>query len=371
MEALEEAIITLSEILDHRAPIDGPTEGWIIEMSTKDFGRAATILVTRGTLKPGNIIVAGRAWAKVRTLRNEFGQQIAEAGPGTPVEVDGWRIPPSPGDQVLQAEDEQQASLVMKTREKLAEMLQTAIDIDVINDARREQKEHIEAQQAHIADLKQGRRHIRKADPLHTSRIIEGTFVDRTATMGAPGSVALPFVIKADVTGSAEAVVAVLGGLGNNEVRAHVVGSSAGPLTESDIDLAYAARDTKPEYSCKVLAFNAEIDGRVRAYAEELGVEILEETIIYRITEQVTALLEARLPPKMVQRVTGEAEVVKGFEYKVSNSNKFSVAGCRVRNGLIGRNGKVRIVRDGRHVYTGMFFWFTNTFLRRRETNVV
>jgi translation initiation factor IF-2 len=355
MQELEEAIITLSEILDHRAPTDGPTEGWIIEMSTKEFGRAATILVTRGTLRPGTIIVAGRAWAKVRTLRNEHGVQIAEAGPGTPVEVDGWRIPPSPGDMVLQAADEQQAALVMRTREKLADMLQTAVDIDVINEARREQKEHIEAQQAHMADLKQGRRHIRKADPLHGERIIEGTFVDRTVTSGAPGSVALPFVIKADVTGSAEAVVALLGGLGNNEVRAHVVGSSAGPLTESDVDLAFAARDeSKPEHSCKVLAFNAEIDGRVRAYAEELGVEILEESIIYRLTEQVTAQLEARLPRKVVQRVVGEAEVLKGFEYKVSSSNRFFVAGCRVRNGLVGRGSKVRIVRDGRVVYTGM-----------------
>jgi translation initiation factor IF-2 len=116
MQELEEAAVTLSEILDMRAEIDGPAEGWVLEASIKSMGKVATVLVRRGTMRPGDFIVAGKTWARIRCLRNEAGIEIEEAGPGTPVEIDGWREQPLAGDEVLQAPDEAKAKSVSEYR---------------------------------------------------------------------------------------------------------------------------------------------------------------------------------------------------------------------------------------------------------------
>jgi translation initiation factor IF-2 len=354
MEELEEAIVTQSEILDHRAPRDGNVEGWIIEASTKNFGRVATVLVRRGTLRPSDIIVAGRAWGKVKTLRNEFGETIDEAGPGTPVEVDGWRIPPIPGDEVLQATDEQQASSVIKTRNDLADQLRTAQDIDAINAARRKQRFLHEAELAREASRKALR--VRSANPEHNERIIEGNFVDRRKHDGVQEVV---LVVKADVIGSAEAVVNLVSALGNNEVRPNIIHTGAGAVNESDVDLAASA-------GAYVLAFNTDIDSRVRELADEQGVEIIEQSVIYRIAEDVNAKLESCLQPNIVQRVTGEAELAATFDYK-AKGKKLKIAGCRVRNGVVAVGSRVRVLRGTEEVYNGTFLVYHNRNLGSRD----
>jgi translation initiation factor IF-2 len=338
MKELEESIITLSEILDHRAQKVGNAEGWIIEASTKNYGRVATVLVRCGTLCPGDVIVAGRAWGKVKTLRNEYGENVNAAEPGTPVEVDGWRIPPVPGDEVLQAEDEQHATAVTKTRDNLADQLQIVRDIDAINAVRREH--HALAENEVKPDV--AVRRFKQADPNHNNRVIQGNFIDRQKTNG---TTEVHLIIKADVIGSAEAVVNLISALGNNEVRPNVLRASAGPLTESDVDLAASAGGY-------VLAFNTEVDSRVASLADQLGVEILQESIIYRIADAVNAKLEALLPPKIVQRVTGEAEIAAIFDYKVKGG-KMMIAGCRVRNGVINKGSKVRVLRNNAQVFDG------------------
>lgn len=340
MQDLEESIITLSEILDHRAPSEGNVEGWIIEASVKNFGRAATVLIRRGTLRPGDIVVAGRAWGKVRTLRNEIGELITEAGPGTPVEVDGWRIPPSAGDEVLQATDEQQAAAVMKTRDNLADQLKIAEDIDSINASRKEQRELAENQDEN--EMQKSNRWRRQSDPNHRERVIEGTFIDKQKSDGVKE---VFFVIKADVTGSVEAVVDLVSGLGNNEIRPKIIRSSAGPLNETDVDMAYSAGGL-------VLTFNTDVSANIRSLADELDVKIIEQSVIYRIAEDVNAKLSSFLPPKIIQRVTGEAEIANTFEYKAKGT-KFMIAGCRVRNGVVNKGSKVRVLRGSEQIYDG------------------
>jgi translation initiation factor IF-2 len=339
MAELEEAIITLSEILDHRSPTTGKAEGWVIEASTKIYGRVATVLVRRGILRPGSVIVAGRAWGKVKTLRNEFDELVDEAGPGTPVEIDGWRIPPTPGDQVLQAEDEQQATAVVKTRDDLADQLRIAQDIEVINATRKEQR-------ALATDSQEKTEKkpwcIKQADPNHVNRIIEGNFVDKLKTSGIQEVI---LVIKADVIGSAEAIVNLISGLGNNEVRPNVIRAGAGAVYESDIELAAST-------GASVIAFNTEVDANARAFANEAGVDIIEESIIYRVSEAVIARLEQLLPPKVVQRVTGEAEIAATFSYKIKGSN-IKIAGCKVRNGSVAKGNRVRILRKNEKIFDG------------------
>jgi translation initiation factor IF-2 len=137
MDALEENVVALSELLDHRAETDGAVEGWVLEATTRKAGRVATVLVRRGTLVPGAVIVAGKTWARVRTLRNEAGVELENGGPGMPVEVDGWRDQPSAGDEVLEAPTEQKAGSVVEFRIELAEREQTKKDMEIINTNRK------------------------------------------------------------------------------------------------------------------------------------------------------------------------------------------------------------------------------------------
>ncbi|KAJ8105329.1 hypothetical protein OPT61_g10244 [Boeremia exigua] len=145
---LEEAISTLSELLDHRADPQSNVEGTVLEGTTKKSGRVATVLVRSGTLRQGTALVAGTTWTRVRSLRNENGVMLKEAGPGIAVEVDGWRDQPIAGDEVLQAADEQQASAVSELRTEKREREQMAKDMEAINIARREETERREAEEA-------------------------------------------------------------------------------------------------------------------------------------------------------------------------------------------------------------------------------
>jgi translation initiation factor IF-2 len=218
MEELEEATITLSEILDMRAPTDGQAEGWVLEGSKKKSGRVATVLVRRGTLRVGDVIVAGTTWAKIRTLHNEAGIEVASAGPGMPVEVDGWKDQPNAGDEVLQAPDEGKAKGVVAFRAKHAERLKLARDMDAINEARRLEQEK--------------RERVKLAMP-------EDAVADTKDA--EPGIKHMNFIVKADVGGSVEAVLESISALGNQEVRANVLRTGVGKISEFDIEHAAAA----------------------------------------------------------------------------------------------------------------------------------
>ena len=137
MVELEEAIVALSEMLDHRADINGNAEGWVLEATTKSHGRVASVLIRRGTLRPGDVIVAGTTWARVRTLRNEAGVPISEATPGMPVEVDGWRDQPGAGTELLQASTEQKAKEVVDHRLDRSDTQKMGEDMVAINESRR------------------------------------------------------------------------------------------------------------------------------------------------------------------------------------------------------------------------------------------
>ncbi|KAI9367951.1 hypothetical protein BJX61DRAFT_260684 [Aspergillus egyptiacus] len=318
MLELEEAIITLSEVLDHRADPDGVVEGWVVEASTKSYGRVATVLVRRGTLRPGDIIVAGSAWARVRTLRNEAGISVSEATPGTPVEVDGWREQPLAGSEFLQAEDEQHAKEVIDYRLERADSQKLSVDTAAINEARREQleKRQKEGSDKESEDEKQS-----GPKPVH-------------------------FVIKADVAGSAEAVMNSVTALGNNEVYANVLRSEVGQISEFDIEHAAAANG-------HIISFNMPIDPSMSRMAESKGVRILDYNIIYKLVDEVRETLSAELTPIVTQRVTGEAEVGQIFEITVKARVKTLIAGCKVRNGVINRARKVRVLRGQETVYDG------------------
>lgn len=356
MEELEEAVATLSEILDLRGDLAGGVEGWILEATTRKAGRVATVLVKRGTLRAGVVVVAGRTWGRVRTLRNEAGVVVGEAGPGMPVEVDGWRDQPVAGDEVLQAESEQKAGDVVAFRVERAERERMAGDMEVINEARRLEQEKRAREKAIEDAAKRG-----SSDSQSSAAATTTTPTDQHPQeeegQQPPTQQTLPFIIKADVSGSAEAIAAYIPSLTSPHIIPTILHSTVGPIHESDIELASAAQG-------HIIAFNLAPDASSKALAEARGVRVLENNIIYRVLDDVRSVLEEKLPPVVTQRVLGEAEVGAVFDIKVSSGGGGGggkkvvwIAGCKVRNGVVGRGSRVRVLRGGGKVYDGMFLF--------------
>ncbi|KAG8529111.1 uncharacterized protein KY384_005746 [Bacidia gigantensis] len=339
IEELEEATVALADLLDRRAETEGQVEGWVLEGTTKRAGRTATVLVRRGQLRPNDIIVAGTSWARVRCLRNEAGVIIESAGPGTPIEVDGWREQPTAGDEMIQAPDEAKAKSVIDYRLELATRQQSATDIAAINESRRLEQEKRE-------DLK-------KAEELAKSKSSDSTPIDtgaeathKATTPAAPKLQQINFILKADVSGSLEAVTNYISGVGNSEVRPHVLRGAVGPISEFDIDHAAAA-------SGSIISFNTQIDNAIRHTAEARGVRIIDHSIIYRLVDEVKAVLSEKLAPLVTQKVIGEAEIAQVFDINVKGRKYEPVAGCKVRNGVVGKGRKIRVLRNKDVIYHG------------------
>ncbi|MCJ1311432.1 hypothetical protein MMC25_005103 [Agyrium rufum] len=328
LDVLEENLTALADILDMRAETDGQAEGWILEASKRKAGRVATILVRRGTIRPGSIVVAGQTWAKVRTLRNEAGVEIDSAGPGTPAEIDGWREQPEAGDEVLEAPDEEKAKSVVEFRIERAERLKLADDMQAINESRRQ--EHLR----------------REREAYEASMGLDEKGASASKQAISPGTKTVPLIIKADVSGSTEAVINSIASLGNEEVRPHIIFSGVGSVNESDIERAAAADGY-------IIAFNTPLNSATARTAELLGVEVIEGNIIYRLIDEVRAKLSELLPPRISTRVIGEAEIAQVFQINIKGRQQQPIAGCKVRNGIISKNAKVRVMRLGQSVWSG------------------
>lgn len=332
MVELEEAVIALADLLDMRAETDGAAEGWVLEATKRKAGRVATVLVSRGTIRPGDVIVAGCTWARARTLRDASGAPVLAAGPGTPVEIDGWREQPKAGDGVLQAESEQQAKSAIGYRIEVGERDQMATDMAALNETRRaEQQKREQEEQDEIR---------RKA----------GEEIELAPAKSPPGIQDVFFIIKADVSGSVEAVLNSVSALGNSEVRPHILRSAVGPVTEFDIDHAATAKG-------HIISFNTVIEPSIARMADQAGVQIIDQSIIYRLVDEVKAKLSAYLAPIITQRVLGEAEIAQIFEISFKQRGQVPIAGCKIRNGIVTRRGKVRVMRGQEIIYNGRIFY--------------
>ncbi|KAF7876319.1 hypothetical protein EAF04_001414 [Stromatinia cepivora] len=332
MDDLEEAAVTLTEILDMRAEIDGPAEGYVIEASIKSMGKVATVLVRRGTMRPGDFIVAGKTWARIRCLRNEAGVEIEEAGPGVPVEIDGWREQPVAGDEVLQAPDEAKAKSVIEFRLEKEERDKMAEDMEAINENRK---------------IEHDKREREKAEKEAALAGEEGQLQDTTAPSKDPtGPKPVYFVVKGDVSGSVEAVIDQLNSTSTKEVEAVVLRSGVGKLSESDIEHAATAKGY-------VINFNTEVEPNIAQFAAQNKVTILDNNIIYRLMDDVRAEMSKSLPPLVTQRVLGEAVVAQIFDINIKGRKYRSIAGCKVRNGTVAKDARYRVLRDGEKVFDG------------------
>jgi len=300
LNKLEEAILLQAEILDLKANPDRSAEGAVIEAKLdKGRGPVATVLVQRGTLKVGDIVVAGSEWGKVRLLQNDRGETVKEAGPSAPVEVLGLSAAPEAGDEMVVVESEARAREVAEYRGR----------------KRRESRQASNSRQTLDQLLK---------------------------TREAGEKKLLPLVLKSDVQGSVEAIQGALAKLGTDEVGVQILQAGVGGITESDVILAHAS-------GAGVIGFNVRANAQARERAKRDGVEIRYYNIIYNVVDDVKAALSGMLAPELREKFLGNAEILEVFA--ISKVGK--VAGCRVTEGVVRRGAKVRLIRDNVVIHEG------------------
>jgi translation initiation factor IF-2 len=302
LDKLEEAILLQAEVLELRANPNRAAEGAVIE-SRLDKGRGpvATVLVQKGTLHPGDIVVAGAEWGRVRAMQDDKGKAVAAAGPATPVEILGLSAAPTAGEPFVVVESDTRAREIVEFRS-------------------RKQRERSSAA------VTAGR----------------GTMEEMLARIQAGVQKEVAAVVKADVQGSAEAIGVTLGKLGNDEVRVRILHSAVGQITESDVQLAKAS-------DAIIIAFNVRANAQARELAHRDGVDIRYYSIIYEVSDDIEKLVKGKLAPVHREKFLGYAEIRQVFN--ITKTGK--VAGCYVTEGLVKRGSGVRLLRDNVVIHQG------------------
>ena len=302
LDKLLDVIALQAEVLQLKANPNRPAEGTVIE-ARLDRGRGpvATVLVQRGTLKPGDIVVAGSEWGRVRALVSDTGNSVVAAGPSMPVEILGFNGTPEAGDRLAVVETEARAREITAYRE-------------------RQKREKMAARQTGM----------------------RGSLEQMMSQLKTAGRKEFPLVIKGDVQGSVEAIVGALDKLSTDEVAARVLFSGVGAITESDVTLAEAS-------SAVIIGFNVRAHKEAREAAERAGIEIRYYDIIYSLVDDVKKAMSGMLAPMLRETLLGNAVILEIFRV----SKVGSVAGCRVTDGTVERGANVRLIRDNVVVHQG------------------
>ena len=297
---LEEIVLLQADVLDLKANPGRRADGTVVEARLdKGRGPVATVVVSRGTLRVGDILVAGQYWGRVRALINDRGQNVKEAGPSMPVEIHGLQGVPAAGDQFIVTENERAAKDAA---------------------SQRDQNERERAQAARKMTLE---------------NLME--------KMASEGQKDLNVIIKADVQGSTEAITFALNQLNadQSQVKVKVVTSAVGVITENDVNLAVTA-------SALVVGFNVRADATAREVADRAGIELRYYSIIYNLVDDIKAAMSGLLAPSQVEEITGQAEIRAIFTFE-----RTKIAGCMVTEGKLTRGTKMRILRDGKVIHSG------------------
>ena len=300
IDKLVEAILLQAEMLDLKANPNHAAEGAVIEAKMeKGRGSVATVLVQRGTLHVGDILIAGKEWGRVRAMFNEHGRKVSEAEPATPVEVLGLQGTPMAGDTFVVVKDENQAKEVTGYR------IRKERDAKLVKSAKSAMEQMMDK--------------IKSGESKHLS-----------------------VIIKADVQGSIEALEGTLKKLSNDEVSVQILHSAVGPISESDITLAKAS-------DAFVIGFNVRANAQARDMAHRDGIDIRYYSIIYTVVDDVKKALEGMLTPELREKILGYAQIRSVFN--ITGVGK--VAGCMVTEGLVKRGAKVRLLRDNVVIHDG------------------
>jgi translation initiation factor IF-2 len=302
IDALLENVLLQAEILELRAPKDAPAQGIVIEARLdKGRGPVATVLVQSGTLKRGDMLLAGQSYGRVRAMLDENAKATNEAGPSIPVEIQGLSEVPDAGESFQVVADERKAREIALFR------------------------------QGKFRDVK-----LAKQQAVKLENMMENM------GEGAVEAKLLPIIIKADVQGSQEALSQSLQKLSTAEVKVQIVHAAVGGITETDVNLAIASKGV-------IIGFNARADAVARKLAETNGVDIRYHNIIYDAVDEVKAALSGMLTPDKKEEIIGMVEIRQVFNV----SKVGAIAGCMVLDGIVRRNSRVRLLRDNVVIWTG------------------
>jgi len=300
IDKLLDGILLQSEVLELKAVKQAPARGVVIEARLdKGRGPVATVLVKAGTLKKGDMVLAGAVFGRVRAMLDENGKSVNEAGPSIPVELQGLTDVPNAGDDVMVVNDERKAREIALFR------------------------------QGKFRDVKLAKQSAAK---------LENAFDQ----MAEDAVKSLAIIIKADVQGSYEGLAHALAKLSTAEVKVNVVHAGVGAITESDVNLALASKAV-------MIGFNVRADALARKLLETAGVQVRYYNIIYEAVDDVKAALSGMLSPEIKENIVGLVEIRNVF--KISKVG--SVAGCFVLDGTIKRSSSIRLLRDGVVIFTG------------------
>ncbi|MFC5385096.1 translation initiation factor IF-2 [Aquamicrobium segne] len=302
LDKLLEAILLQAEILDLKSNPDRTSEGVVIEAQLdRGRGPVATVLVQTGTLMPGDILVAGNEWGRVRALVNDVGAQVEEAGPSMPVEILGMQGTPRAGDRFAVVNNEARAREITEYRQRVARD---------------------------------------KAAAKHAGQ--RGSLEQMMTQMQTSNLKEFPLVIKGDVSGSVEAINVALDELGTDEVRVRIVHSAAGGITETDVSLAETS-------GAVIIGFNVRANVQARQAAEAAGIEIRYYNVIYSLIDDIKDAMSGMLSPERRETFLGNAEILEVFN--ITKVGK--IAGCRVSEGRVERGAGVRLIRDDVVIHEG------------------
>lgn len=310
MDNLIESILLQSDVLELKANPKCPAQGVIIE-SQKETGRGptATIIVQKGTLKPGDAFVCGETWCKVRALMDERGQRLQSVGPGCPALVLGWEDVPAPGAHFRCVKNDREAR-----------------DI---------------AEEAALAARKASEDAIARAPAVSVGKPGMSDLEKLMAALATDKDKVLRVLLKADVNGTLEALRGCLEAIPNDKVTLEIVGGSVGAITQGDVALAEASKAT-------IIAFDAKADTGVQPLLKRAGIRVISHDIIYMLIELVKEAMTELLDPILRENKLGSAEVRAVFDL-----SKAMVAGCMVSEGLLRRSAKARLIRKGQVIHTG------------------
>ncbi|CAG9565150.1 unnamed protein product [Danaus chrysippus] len=331
LDTLVEALILQAQLMELKADPGGAVEGVVIEaLVDPRTGKQATVLVQRGSLRKGAVLVAGQGWAKVRLLQSSEGLPTDVAPPSTPVRVLGWREMPSAGDYVIEVDSEKRANEVMKWRSNQRMKEKQAEDSEAISIKESTHREQYRRQLA--AKRAAGRMRSRQEGP-RQKMIQEG------------GEPAIHVLVKGDVDGSVEALLDILETYDDSRVKLELVHYGVGQVTPGDIEIAQA-------FDAVIYAFNVEVPPPIAVEAKNNNIKIKRHNVIYKLVDDIKSEVSARIPTTLTEEVVGEANVLQQFLVG-DGRRKVPVAGCRCVRGVLQRSALYRLIRGQEIVYEG------------------
>ncbi|KAE9548606.1 hypothetical protein FO519_008180 [Halicephalobus sp. NKZ332] len=358
IKALQEALILQAELMDLKSTPKGLSEGIVIEAtSAQGLGKVCTMIVQRGTVKRGTVLVAGTAWGKVRSMTDENNKPLKEATPSTPVRMSGWReILPSPGEKILEVENEQKAQEVVEFRKRKEMDKRAEIEKEIIDERRMEERDKYLKNRQKLLD-----KGIRYGS---TYKLIVKKEEKSQGKVEKEEKPILRIILRSDVDGTLEALLNVIDTYSSDQCELQIVDFGVGSPIENHIELA-------EETDSIIYCFNTSIPANIRVLAGEKNVKVEQYNVIYRLIDSLKEKLSEKIPPKIELKQVGEGHVLKEFMIPGKTKKRVPIAGCLVDWGVFSKTAIYRFIRGNEVVYEGRVesLKCENEFVSTAKTN--